>query len=183
MSNALLVTFCFDIKYQTPNLKDVLKLFLSFKVEELGLIKYIENKVIKRIDKVKVPLINSELNFDTKDFYIGYEWKENEINLIVECASEIRKYIESDKDHFFNFFAFDIESGAIIERENEIFEEVKDHASNFIIYFYTEVSDVIHYKVNLEEILRNNQKVQKLISIIEKELCTKVIKIGINYGC
>jgi hypothetical protein len=180
MSGTASVTFCFDKNYQPPGLYKVLSFLLKNHAEKLFCLDYYENGNKKEGYNIDLKLLNTNLPSDTKDFFMMYEWKKNEVSLITESAHEINYNFESDITDPFNVFLLSFSSGAYLEKHNSVFEEVEEFASKFIIYFYAETNTIIYDSENFEKNLRNNPKIQELISAFEKEFKTKVIKIGVS---
>jgi len=180
MSGTALVTFCFDKNYQPPGLYKVLAFLLKNHAEKLFCLVYYENGNKKEGYNIDLKLLNTNLPSDTMDFFIMYDWNKYEKSLIAESAHEINNYFEPDINDPFNVFDLSFLSGACIESQNEIFEEVEELASKFIVCFYAETNTIIYDSENFEKNLRNNPKIQELISAFEKEFKTKVIKIGVS---
>jgi hypothetical protein len=180
MSGTICVTFCFDKNYQTPDLKNVLNFLLNNKAKDIDYLRFFVDGREKKIGKTNMPTIYKSLESSTKDFILYYDWEPNENNLIANCSNEILNYFERQVDSLFRFFSIGFLNGACLERHNAVFEEVEDVASEFIIYFYAETNTIIYDSENFEKNLRNNPKIQELISAFEKEFKTKVIKIGVS---
>lgn len=179
MSGTALITFCFDKNFNSPGLFKSLSFLLNNHAERVFCLEYYENGLKKKGFNIDLKLFNNNLPQDTFDYFIMYDWVKPE-GLIPEAANEINNYFVSTESDPFKLFDFSFLSGVCISSENEVFEEVKDFASRFLICFYAETNTVIYDSVNFENNLRNNPKVQDLIQAFENEFKTKVIKIGVS---
>jgi hypothetical protein len=148
MSGTASVTFCFDKSFKAPRLYKVLSFLLNNHAEKLFCLDYYENGFKKEGYNIDLKLLNTNLLPDTMDFFIMYDLVKPD-GLIPEAATEISRYFESDKSDLFNLFNMSFLSGAFFRNQNEVFEEVEDLASKFIIYFYTETNTIIYDSVTV----------------------------------